>query len=175
MFKFLSILFIIIICGCNQTIISDFQNGHRCYIEKNITIFENQLYPFTFSDFHKERIIKYFNKNTLIDSGFNLTARGDSIKFYRFYNDDSRVIFDGFPANKIFNIAVLELNSDLFRFKNGIRIGIAKMDFFNTLELDESNCDTVDIMDIKRQKGYYFRFVFKNDILKSIRREYIHG
>jgi hypothetical protein len=174
-YKFGLIIFGLIIIACHHSTKPFVQRLEECTLLKDTSAFEDQFYPFVENGFDKKSILLYFNTGVQIDSGFDLKSNGDTVKFYKFYNNDSRMIFslnNYSKGEEDFDIALFEINSDFFMFKNGIQVNMLRRDFFKTIETKETNCDTFDI--VEPYHGCYFRFTFREDKLKAICKEYIH-
>jgi hypothetical protein len=118
----------------------------------------------------------YFKDGTYIDSAYDKLMNGDTILYYTFKDDSSKVIFTLYDFNKgkrNFDVAYLQLKTNIFHFKNNIRIDMPRTEFFNTLNIKETDCDTFDINLDKKFSGRYYRFVFIDDRLQKISKEYV--
>jgi hypothetical protein len=147
----------------------------ECTLQKESSYFKEHFYPFEENEFDKKSFLQYFDSSVQIDSGFNTKSNGDSVKFYRFHNNDSRMIFslnNYSIGEKDFDIAIFEINSYFLKFKNDLQVDMSRAEFFKILEIKETDCDTFDI--IEPTGGCYYRFTFTEDILKAILKEYIH-
>jgi hypothetical protein len=160
--------------SCIHTKKPHLQIVDECLTEKQDSFFEKQLYPFIESEYQTSNMLKYFNQDVKIDSGYNNKSNGDTVLFYKFYDANSQFIFslDHYCIRrKDYEIAVFQISSGLIKLKNGIVFGMPKKDLFDAIGYKEVNCDTFDI--INYYNGYYFRFIFQEDILKSISKEII--
>jgi hypothetical protein len=175
------IIFIFFFSGCSNKKPFLVDKG-VCIIENQDSIFDCQdnsfekyLYPFKESEYSTLKMVKYFNQGVKIDSGFTIKIDKDTLFFYKYYDDLSELIFsiEGTRNSKYnYNIAKLNLNSELIQLKNDISYGMKKSDLFHTISYNEVDCDTFEIMDA--YYGIYFKFIFQNDKLRHLSKEYIH-
>jgi hypothetical protein len=137
---------------------------------------ENIFYLFDTSEFKIGILTKYFKEGIRMDSAYDKMINGDTIITYIFKDENSKVVFSLFNLSKgrrSFDVAYLQIRSDLMVFKNGIKINMSRSDFFNTLGIKKTDCDTFDINLDQKSSGRYFRFVFSDEKLKSIDKEYV--
>lgn len=129
--------------------------------------FERDFYPFTDTIYKTSNFIKYFKKDVKTDSNF-ISSKWDTILYYEYYDDSSRFYIDICNYKKKiykYTIGGFKINSDLIRFKNGIRYNMTRDEFFSVVDCEELNCDTLYV---QCSNGYYYRFIFRNDKLKQI-------
>lgn len=165
---------VIYIDGCNGIEKKTFHSTGDCSIDNNDSAFESNFYPFNEKEYKTSNMLKYFKKGVKIDSGFNQNSNGDTVLYYRYYDDSSQLIFslDNYSKKKFdYNIASFSMGSSLIEIKNGIKLNMARQAFFNTIDCTLVNCDTFDISN--KYKSYYFRIIFKNDRLSHISKEFI--
>jgi hypothetical protein len=171
--SFFIICLVLLIAGCSQNSKPKLHGPENCSIENSDRVFENNFYPFSETKYKTSDIIKYFKQGIKIDSGFNKNSNGDSILYYKYYDDSSQFIFslNNYKRKNLdFDIALFKINSALIELGNGVKYAMPRKDFFNAVKYKEVNCDTFDIHD--RHKGYYFRFIFENDTLKQMLLKY---
>lgn len=151
-----------------------FRQRTDCIAILNFSNLHRQLYPFKNKDFDFSEISKSFNKNVLVDSGYNQNASGDSIKFYKFYDAKSRVIFSLNHYSKgcnEFDIAVFEIRSNILINNAPVHFLSTRKDFFDHIQMPNNDCDTILIEDQELSLRYY-RFEFFIDTLKFIGLQY---
>lgn len=173
LFGIVIIYLVVNLASCNQNSKKKLYGAENCSIENDERVFENDLYPFKKTQYKTSDFISYFKQGVKIDSGFNKNSNGDSVLYYKYYDDSSHFIVSlhNYSKKKLdFNIAIFSINSSLIDFENGIKYAMRKKDFFNAVNYEEVCCDTFDIHD--RSKGYFFRFVFENDTLMHMSLRY---
>jgi hypothetical protein len=141
----------------------------------NFINFKSEVCPFNNDNFEFSKITNSFNSKVKVDSGYNQNSAGDTVKFYKFYDDKSRIIFslnDYHKKSRKYNIAVFEINSNILIKKSAIYFNMPRNDFFQFLKYQKSDCDTIFINDYKPIENYY-RIIFVNDTLKQIKYEYV--
>ena len=124
--------------GCNYSKSYLSNNTKECSIVSKDTSFEKHIFPIIETKYRTSDIIKYFKRGVKIDSGFNKNSNGDTVLFYKYYDDSSQFIFSLNDYSKKmynFDIAVFRLNSDLINLKNGIKPGMNRKVFFNIIIL----------------------------------------
>ena len=145
-----------------------------CVINANFT--DTVFYSFDKSNFDIKLIQNLFDKNVLIDSAFDNRGNGLISLHYTFKDKNSKVVFSLYDVSKgkrNFDIAYLDLKTDIFKFRNGIKVNMTRSDFFKAMKLKETDCDTILIDPKTRRNWYDYRFEFKNDTLRLIKTEYI--
>jgi hypothetical protein len=168
MFGFLIIFSI----GCTQPNKPFLQRINECVSDKIID--KDSLLPFDKSFFKKSVILSQFIKRVTVDSSVVKTHNGDSLLSYIFQDDSSKIVFclsNLSQGKHDFDIIDFDLKSNLFRFKNGIKINMTRTDFYNKILTKETNCDSFDIK--FSRIGNFLRFIFVRDTLKHIKTEYI--
>jgi len=133
-----------------------------------------QLFPFKNKDFNFSEISKYFIKNVLVDSGYDHNTSKDSIKFFKFYDANSRVIFtlnNYSKGSNAWDIAVFEIRSNILIKEAPVHFLSTRKDFFEHIQMNKNDCDTITI-DVKEPSLIYYRFEFFNDTLKFIGLQY---
>ena len=63
-----------------------------CSIEIKDSSFENHLYPFKGIDYKTSNMLKYVQHGVKIDSGYNKISNGETVPFYKFYDDNSKFV-----------------------------------------------------------------------------------
>jgi hypothetical protein len=173
--KFLLIGSLITIAiGCQHTKRPFMQKIDECTYDGRLN--ENTFYLFDTSEFKIGILPKYFKEGIGMDSAYDKMINGDTIVTYTFKDENSKVIFSLFNLSKgrrNFDVTYLQIRSDLMFFKNGIKINMSRSDFYNTLGIKKTDCDTFDIDLDPKFNGCYFRFVFSDEKLKSIDKEYV--
>jgi hypothetical protein len=165
---------ITIAVGCKHTKKPFMQRIDECTYDGRMN--ENTFYLFDTSEFKIIALLKYFREGIKMDSAYDKFINGDTIVTYTFKDDNSKVVFSLFNLSKgrrNFDVSYLQIRSDLMVFKNGIKINMSRSDFFNTLGIKKTDCDTFDIDLGQKLSGRYFRFVFSDEKLKSIGKEYV--
>jgi hypothetical protein len=168
-------IFLILTCTSCHRQKKPFIQRRDCCLEMNFDILNHQICPFTSKDFRFPEIIEFFNQGVIIDSGFNQNSAGDSIKFYKFYDDKSRVIFSLNNYSKgstKFEIAIFEIKSNILKNNPAIHYKTTRNDFFALINAPQTDCDTIFITN-KKSDFRYYRFEFDNDTLKYLGWEYI--
>ncbi len=170
---FLSCL-ISFIPGCNQTPKPFLLNLEECSIETKDSSFDNKLYPFIESEYKTSEMMKYFKKGVKIDSILSKQYNGDTVVFYKYYDESSHFIFSLYNySNGKYNyeIASFQISSNILKFKNNIECGMTRKELFNAINFKKVSCDTVSIH--YGFRGYYFVFIFQDNKLKQMSKEYI--
>ena len=130
--------------------------------------FKELLYNFDFIGFNSQEIIKYFNENTLIDSIRKEDSPGYTYYLFRFSDSLSSLDFlvKSFNEKESFYLDRGLIESNLFSFRNGLKIGQDRADVFNRLNLSIAECDTFRFSDGELSTDY--DFLFKEDTLIKI-------
>jgi hypothetical protein len=135
--------------------------------------FEKELYPFDINKFDENLISANCYKGVVIDSivrfakdsGFNriffLTDKTSIIKW--------NPISSGNKNQKNVFLTDYSITTNLIRYKNGIRIGMLRHDFFDKIKRHYSDCNTFTIDMVLC--NYYF--IFRNDSLVRIERKIV--
>ncbi len=166
---------ITIALGCKHTTKIFMQRIDECTYDGRMN--ENTFYSFDTAEFKISILLKYFREGIKMDSAYDILVNGDTLVTYTLKDDNSKVVFSLFNLSKgkrNFDVAYLQIRSDLMVFKNGIKINMSRSDFFNTVGIKKTDCDTFDIDLDQKLSGRYFRFVFSDEKLKSIDKEYVH-
>jgi len=130
--------------------------------------------PFKQKKFNFSEIKRNFKINVNIDSGFTQDSFGDTIKFYKFYDDRSRVIFslnDYSKGSTEYDLAIFEIKSNILQCNTPIHYNSTRKDFFELIHTQQTDCDTIIFLEQKTVSRYY-RFEFVNDTLKHIGLEF---
>ena len=160
--KIFLIVAIISSCTCHHSV-NQKQKASDCYF--NINFFRNgdSFYIFD-KEFHISEIRKHFNTNVLVDSNIIKNPVGELVKTYKFYDDQSQVIFRLNSINSTnYIIDPLEIKSSIFNPKYSIHDKMSRKDFFKLINTPISNCDTVVLYFIEN-----CRIIFKNDSIESL-------
>jgi len=168
-------LLILIILGCKYTKKPFIQRIPECTYDGRMN--EYTFYPFDTTKFSRSIVDACFKKGVEIDSMYSKLFKGDSVLYYTYKDDISKVVLSLYNLSKgqrNFDVACLELRSNILVFKNGIRINMSRSDFFKTLGIQETDCDTFEISLDQEYSGKYFWFVFVDDKLSSISKKYVH-
>lgn len=166
---------VILLCGCNRTRKPFISQLRKCTIFTNDTTLENRIFPFNESEYLTSEMRKYFKVGVNIDSTFSTLHDGDSILYFKYYDENSQLIFSLNNYNEgkyIYKIALFQIYSNFIKLRNNFEFGMSRKDIFDALKLDKVNCDTVQILN--KSSGYYYMFVFKNNKLNYLSKEYFH-
>ena len=163
--KIILIVAIISSCTCHHSVNQE-HKASDCYF--NIYFFRNGDAFYIFDkEFHISEIRKHFNTNVLVDSSIIKNPVGELVKTYKFYDNQSQVIFRLNSLNSAnYLIDPLENKSSIFNPKYSIHEKMSRKDFFNLIKTPLSNCDTVVLYFIEHCK-----IIFKNDSIESLSRE----
>jgi hypothetical protein len=167
-------LSILVVLGCKQSKKPFNQRRDECVYNKLVN--ENEFYSFNKTKFQKSEILNYFNKGIIVDSSYHTLSDGEAMLYYTFKDDSSKFVLslDNYSKGKLdFSVAYFDIKTDIFKFDNGIKINMTRSDFFKAMEIKETDCDTFDIDLNAKFSDYYYRFVFVDDKLNSIKTEYI--
>jgi hypothetical protein len=98
------------------------------------------------------------NETNLI---FSLTDKTSIIKYYQMF----------YKAGDKKNLKLFEysITTNIIKFKNEIKIGMPRDDFFEKIKRDYVDCDTFEIN--LGLTGFYYFFVFRKDTLIRIERK----
>jgi hypothetical protein len=146
------------------------------YDDKKAEI-EKALYPFDINDSDSKLILENCYTGVKLDSTmdvrndneanmiFSLSDKTSAIKYYHMSYK--------IGAKKDLKLYEYSITTNIIRFKNGIRIGMQRDDFFEKINRSIVDCDTFSI-DLGLT-GFYYYFVFRNDSLIRIERKMVTG
>jgi hypothetical protein len=149
-------------CTCHHSVNQEYK-ASDCYF--NIYCFRNGDTFYIFDkEFHISEMRKHFNTNVLVDSSIIKNPVGELVKTYKFYDNQSHVIFRLNSINSAnYLIDPLEIKSSIFNPKYSIHDKMSRKDFFKLINAPISNCDTVVLDFIEHCK-----IIFKNDSIESL-------
>jgi hypothetical protein len=145
-----------------------FLTTNNCLIVNETENFKTEFFPFDFSSYNTGKLRSYFNASVTVDS-VESSNEGYISWIYTFRDNTSKISFfvkKGDTEDKYFYLEQSSIKSDLLKTKNGIRINISRNDFFNTIKISPSICDTFTIQE--GDMATYYRFIFDKDKLKTI-------
>ncbi len=129
---------------------------------------KSELFPFTFKSYSTNTLMKFFDKNTMVDS-IKKSKEGSDYMIYTFKNGSSHISFFVKPpdgSDTWFYLDNGSIDNNFIALKNGLKIGMERKEVTRILNIKAITCDTLHV-----QEGdlfTYYDFIFKNDKLDKI-------
>lgn len=144
------------------------------YDDKKCKI-ENDLYPFNINNSSNRLILDNCYDGVVIDSLINIVNKKDTDLIFSLTDKISEIkyyqMFYKTGDKKDLKLYEYSISTNIIKFKNGIKIGMERDDFFNKISRDYVDCDTFEIS--LGLTGFYYYFVFRDDSLIRIDRRMV--
>lgn len=139
-----------------------------CNIYNIEHVFQDSIFPFSFKGFKMNEVKKHFKPDVVVES-LEFNNEGYISKIYRFKDKLSEInlfvkVNDGPDA--WFYLESSKIQSDILTFRNGIKIGMGRSDFFKSINMPVQPCDTFLIRE--GDMAMYFYCIFKDNQLELI-------
>jgi len=171
----LIMLLTILVIGCHSKSKRFVDRINDCVYDDKEGKIEKTLYPFDINNSDRRLILDNCYSGVVLDSVmdiknkkdtnliFSLTDKTSVIKYYQ--------MLYKIGAKKDLKLYQYSITTNIIKFKNGVRIGMQRNDFFNKIQRDYADCDTFEIS--LGLSGFYYHFVFRNDSLIKIDRKMV--
>lgn len=147
------------------------QMVYSCSIFNDEILFQTSYFPFDFYSYNTDNLLTFFSDGVSVDST-EIIDNGYVSKIYTFFDSKSRLSFfvkpdnDNKESKTYFYIHNSLIESNFFKSKNGVKIGMTRDLFYKTINIAPNNCDVFFIEE--GDWSVYYKFYFDNDKLKKI-------